>query len=46
MCTKEEPITGKPMNFNANTEDEAIREAALQKLDRPVFITSNKVWRE
>ena len=45
ICTKEEPITGKPIYFTPEVEDEIIREVVSQKRDRPLVNPSNKVWR-
>ena len=33
---REYPITGKPMDFTSEAEDEVIREVVSQKLDRPL----------
>ena len=46
IYTKEEPITGNPMDFNPEAEDEVIREAVSHKLDRFLVNPSNKVWRD
>ena len=45
ISTKEEPITGKPIDFTPEAYDEVIREAVSHKLYRPLVNTSNKVWR-
>ena len=37
ICTKKEPRTGKPIDFTPEAEDEVIRKAVSQKLDRSMF---------
>ena len=41
-----EPRTGKTIDFILEAEEEVIREAVTHKLDRPLFITPNKIWRD
>ena len=46
IFTKEEKITGKPIGFTTEDEDEVIMEELSQKLDRHLVNLPNKVWRE
>ena len=46
VCTKEEPITDKPMDFTPEDEDKVIREVVSYKLDRHIVNPSKNVWRE
>ena len=43
ICTKEEPITGKPVYLTPEAEDEVIREVVSHKLDRPLVNPSKKI---
>ena len=42
ICTKEEPITGKPIYFTPEDEDEVMREVVSYKLYRPLVNPSKK----
>ena len=42
ILTKEESRTDKPMDFTPEDEDEVIREAVSQKLDRPLVSPRKK----
>ena len=46
ISTSEGPITGKPMDFISEVEDEGIRDAVSQKLDRPLVNPSNELFRD
>ena len=41
---RNEPITGKPMDFTTEVEDEVIRDAVSHKLDILIVNPSNKFW--
>ena len=43
-CTRKNPRIGNLMDFTPEVEDEVIRDSVSQKLDRPLFNPSNKVW--
>ena len=45
IFTREDTTTVKPMDFTPEAEDEVIREAVSQKLDRHLVNPLKKVWR-
>ena len=44
--TREDSITGKTIYFTPDGEDEVIRDAISQKIDRSLANSSSKFWRE
>ena len=46
ICTREEPRTGKPVDFIPEAQDEVIIDAVLHKLDIHQFNPSKVFWRD